>query len=388
MAKKDYYEILGVAKNASAEELKKAYRKQAMQYHPDRNPDSKEAELKFKEINEAYDVLKDTQKRAAYDQYGHAAFEQGGMGGGAGGGFGGFGGAHNFSAEDLGDIFGDMFGDIFGGRSNSRRNTSTRGADLRYNLSLTLEEAFHGKKVNLDIPTVVNCEECNGSGAEKGSKAETCPTCNGAGEVRMQQGFFSMVRTCPTCGGSGKVIKNKCKSCGGSGRKRKTKNINVTIPAGVDNDTRIRVSGEGEAGINNGPKGDLYIFTQVAKHPLFEREGNDLFIDVPIHFVDAALGGTVDVPTIDGGKARVSMPEGTQSGTTFRLRGKGMPLVNHNHQRGDMLVTVTAEVPAKLSKKQKELLQAFKDASSSKNAPQGESFADKVAKFWKAASNS
>ena len=371
MSKRDYYEVLGVGKNASDAELKKAYRKQAMQYHPDRNPDDKQAEVKFKEAGEAYDCLKDSQKRAAYDQMGHAAFE-GGMGGGArGGAGGGFGG---FNTSD----FGDMFEDMFGGGSAGE---DLRGADLRYNLSINLEDAYNGKSAKVNIPTSVSCGTCKGSGAKPGTKPTTCGTCNGAGQVRMQQGFFAMTRTCPKCSGTGKIIPTPCTDCNGQGRVKKEKTISIKIPAGVDDGTRIRVAGEGDAGRNGALSGDLYIFIQMKAHPLFRREGPHLALDIPLDFVEAALGGSIEVPTPDGHKSVLKVPAGTQPNTQFRMRGKGMPVLN-SKSYGDLFVNVDVEVPTKLSKKQKELLEQFKEAYTGDNHPEQEGFFKKAAKFW------
>lgn len=383
MTKRDFYEVLGVDKGADDAALKKAYRKQAMKYHPDRNPDDKEAEAKFKEVSEAYDTLKDSQKRAAYDQFGHAAFENGGSGaggfGGAGGGFGG----HDFS-----DMFEDMFGDMFGGgagRGGARGRGPSRGGDLRYNLSISLEEAFAGKAVQVTIPTAVGCKKCDGTGAKPGTSVKTCGTCGGRGEVRVQQGFFAMSRTCGACGGKGQTITDPCDDCHGSGTVRQEKTLNVNIPKGVDSGTRIRVTGEGEAGQNGAPSGDLYIFVQLKRHNLFEREGPHVLLDMPIDFVSATLGGQLEVPTLDGKKALLKVPEGTQSGTQFRLRGKGMPVTNSS-ALGDMFVNVTVEVPTKLSKKQKEILREFKNSTSDKNSPEQDSFIKKATKFWGLAS--
>lgn len=377
MAKQDFYDLLGVTKGASADEIKKAYRKQAMKYHPDRNPGDDKAEHKFKELNEAFDVLKDPQKKAAYDQMGHAAFEQGGGGQSRpGGGFQGGGGFE--------DMFEDFFGDIFGG--GGRRTShggATRGADLRYNLTVHLADAFKGKTVQVKIPTHESCGTCEGSGAKPGTKPVTCSTCGGAGQVRIQQGFFSMTQTCPACGGQGQMIKDPCTTCHGDGRTRTDKTISVNIPPGVDDGTRIRLSGEGEAGTHKGPNGDLYIFVQIPKHPLFKRQNAHLQLDVPINMVDAALGGSVEVPTIGGERAKVKIPEGTQSGQTFRLRGKGMPQLQGSGF-GDMLVTVQVETPQKLTKRQKELLTELSGEFSAKNSPETDDFLTKIKKFWAA----
>lgn len=372
MSKRDYYEVLGTSKGADEKELKRAYRKLAMKFHPDRNADNPDAEAKFKELNEAYDVLKDPQKKAAYDQMGHAAFE-GGMGGG-GGGFGGGAGA------DFGDMFGDMFGDIFGG-GGAGQSGRTRGSDLRYNLNITLEDAYKGKKVKVKIPSTEECGTCTGTGAKKGTSAQTCSTCHGAGQVRVQQGFFSLARTCHHCGGSGKIIKDPCSDCHGAGVKQKDKTIEVSIPQGVEDGSRIRVSGEGEAGHNGGPSGDLYIFISIKDHEIFEREQTHLFVDVPVNFIDATLGGQVEVPTIEAGRVKINIPEGTQPEQQFRVRGKGMPGL-HGQPHGNMYVNVQVEVPSKLTDDQRELLEQLRDSMSESNTPKKESFFKKVANFW------
>jgi molecular chaperone DnaJ len=377
MAKQDYYDTLGIARSASDDDIKKAFRKKAMAYHPDKNPGDKKAEAKFKEINEAYDVLKDPQKRAAYDQMGHAAFEHGTGRGHPGGGFGGQGFSGNFE-----DIFEDFFGDIFGGGRGRHAAENNRGADLRYNLSLSLEDAYRGKSVDLKIPTQNTCDVCHGSGAKPGTTPATCQSCGGSGQIKISQGFFSMSRTCPTCHGQGQVIQDKCKNCSGSGRVKTEKNINVTIPKGVDDGTRIRLSGKGEAGLHGGPAGDLYIFIQLEKHPLFQRDQRTLHLEVPLPMTTATLGGEIDVPTPDGGKARLKIPEGTQPGQVFRLKGKGMPVVNQRTV-GDMMVTVQVEVPTKLSKKQRAQLEEFQAELSEKNTPVAESFSKKIKAFWK-----
>ena len=378
MAKQDYYELLGVSQSASADEIKKAYRKKAMKYHPDRNPDDQEAETRFKEVSEAYEVLKDDQKRAAYDRYGHAAFEDGA--GGAGGGFGGGG----FGGGGFADIFEEMFGEAMGGR-RSRRGTG-RGADLRYNMEITLEEAFAGKQTSIRVPTSVTCDACDGDGAEPGTEPTSCPTCRGIGKVRAQQGFFTIERTCPTCEGMGRVINNPCKACGGAGRVRQEKSLQVTIPAGVDDGTRIRLAGEGEAGMRGAPPGDLYIFLSVKPHRFFSREGADIYCKVPVPMTKAALGGSVDVPTIDGSRAKVTVPAGSQPGTQFRLKSKGMSLLRSN-QRGDMYVQLQVEIPVSLSKQQKQLLEEFEgegggESGGEKSHPQTHSFFSKVKEFF------
>lgn len=374
MAKKDFYEVLGVQKGASKDELKKAYRKLAMQYHPDKNQGDDKAEAKFKEINEAYDVLKDDQKRAAYDQMGHAAFE-GGMGGGAGGfGAGGF----DFSGS-FGDIFEDLFGG--GGRRGAGRAQAQRGADLRYNLTIDLKDAFEGKQETISVTTSAACEVCDGSGAKPGSKPTTCPTCQGAGRIRRQQGFFTVEQTCVSCQGTGQVVSDPCKNCAGSGRVRKNKKLNVSIPKGVEDGTRIRLTGEGEAGARGAPPGDLYVFVSVKPHAFFERDGSDLHAEVPIKFTTAALGGTVGVPTISGGKVKVTIPEGTQNGHQFRLRGKGMPAL-HSSFYGDMYIHTRVETPVKLTKEQKDMLRKFDESSSKNSNPQTESFFKKAKDIW------
>ncbi|MCW2244907.1 molecular chaperone DnaJ [Azospirillum fermentarium] len=379
MAKQDYYELLGVAKTASADELKKAYRKLAMQYHPDRNPGDAEAEHKFKEISEAYDVLKDEQKRAAYDRFGHGAFENGRGPGGAGGGFGGFdfgGGGGGFA-----DIFDEMFGEFMGGGRRGGGAASGRGQDLRFNLEISLEDAFKGTQSTIKVPTSVACDTCNGSGAAAGTQPITCPTCAGHGKVRSQQGFFTIERTCPACHGAGKVIKDACKSCGGAGRLRKEKTLQVNIPAGVEDGTRIRLAGEGEAGLRGAPPGDLYIFLAVEPHPLFQREGPNIHCRVPIPMVTAALGGTVEVPTIDGSRAKITVPPGTQSGHQFRLKSKGMSVLRST-QRGDMYIQAVVETPVNLNKRQQELLREFEKAGEKGSHPQSEGFFAKVKELW------
>ena len=378
MAKKDFYELLGVTRNANADELKKAYRKLAMQYHPDKNPGDKAAEQKFKELSEAYDVLKDDQKRAAYDRFGHQAFE-GGMGGRGGGpGAGGF----DFSSS-FADIFDDLFSDFTGARrGGAAQGGPARGSDLRYNLEIALEDAFKGKQQSVHITTSVACDACEGGGGEKGSKPTTCPACNGHGKVRAQQGFFTIERACATCQGMGKIIKNPCKKCAGSGRIRKEKSLMVNIPAGVEEGTRIRLAGEGEIGFRGGPAGDLYIFLAIKPHPFFKRDGANIHCRVPIAFTTAALGGNVEAPTIDGGKVKVNVPEGTQSGHQFRLKGKGMSVMR-SAARGDMYIHATVETPVNLNKKQRDLLKEFERAGAGEhNSPESEGFFSKVKDFW------
>ncbi|MDY6891343.1 MAG: molecular chaperone DnaJ [Pseudomonadota bacterium] len=376
MAKQDYYELLGVSRDASDRDIKKAYRRLAMKYHPDRNPGDKEAEEKFKAISEAYEVLSDAQKKAAYDQFGHAGLDgQGGMGGFSQGGFEG-----NFS-----DIFGDVFGDVFGGGGGGRRRRGSvqRGADLRYNLELTFEEAVRGCEKTLHIPTYVSCETCGGSGAKPGTSPTTCSTCGGMGQVRMQQGFFSVQQTCPTCRGEGKVITDPCSRCHGQGRVEKTRTLQVKIPAGVDTGDRIRLAGEGEAGAHGGPAGDLYVQVHVREHALFQRDGKNLYCEMPISFVDAALGGEVDVPTLDG-RVKLKIPPETQTGKLFRLRGKGVTPARGGGQ-GDLIVKVIVETPVNLNSRQKALLREFAEATedgNSKHSPKKHGFFDSVKKFF------
>jgi len=376
MSKRDYYDVLGAPKGASADELKKAYRKKAKELHPDRNSDNPIAEAQFKEVNEAYDVLKDANKKAAYDRYGHAAFE-GGMGGGRSGG--GYGGGGDFSSA-FSDVFDDLFGDFMGGGRGGGRQRSTRGADLRYNMRISLEDAFTGAQKTINVPTSVQCNSCSGTGAEGGSEPATCPTCSGMGKVRATQGFFTVERTCPTCSGAGQIIKNPCKSCSGQGRTEKDRTLSVNIPAGVETGTRIRLSGEGEAGLRGGTSGDLYIFIEVAPHEIFQREGNNLFCRVPVSMAAAALGGDIEVPTIDGGRSRVKVPAGSQSGRQMRLRVKGMPAVRSN-QVGDMFIELAVETPVNLTTRQKELLREFEDLSEDNN-PESSSFFSSVKSFW------
>lgn len=379
MAKRDYYEVLGVSKGASADEIKKGYRKKAKELHPDRNSDNPNAEAQFKEANEAYDVLKDAEKKAAYDRFGHAAFE-GGMGGGGRPG-GGFQGQGDF-ASAFSDVFDDLFGDFMGGSRGGQggRKRAARGADLRYNLRVTLEEAFEGLQKKIQVPTAISCDGCDGSGAESGAEPTTCPTCSGMGKVRAQQGFFTVERTCPTCSGVGQIIKNPCKKCNGQGRVEKSRSLSVNIPAGVETGTRIRLSGEGEAGVRGGPAGDLYIFVEVAAHKIFERDGINLFCRVPVSMTSAALGGDIEVPTIDGGRSRVKIPSGSQSGRQMRLRGKGMPSLRGGGS-GDMFIELAVETPVNLTGRQKELLKEFADLSEDNN-PESKSFFSSVKSFW------
>jgi molecular chaperone DnaJ len=378
MAKRDYYEILGVSKGASADEIKKGYRTKAKELHPDRNADNPNAEAMFKEANEAYEVLKDAEKKAAYDRYGHAAFE-GGMGGGRQGG--GFGGGNGDFSSAFSDVFDDLFGDFMGGqRGGGGRTRASRGSDLRYNLRVTLEEAFAGSQKTINVPTSVNCDTCTGTGADGGAEPATCPTCSGMGKVRAQQGFFTVERTCPTCSGIGQIIKNPCKACGGAGQTEKERSLSVNIPAGVETGTRIRLAGEGEAGMRGGPTGDLYIFIEVAEHEIFERDGQSLFCRVPVSMTSAALGGDIEVPTIDGGRSRVKIPGGSQSGRQMRLRGKGMPGLRGGGA-GDMFIEMAVETPVNLTSKQKELLREFEKLSEDNN-PQSSSFFSSVKSFW------
>lgn len=369
---KDYYQLLGVARDASPEVLKKAYRKLALELHPDRNPGDAEAERRFKDINQAYDILKDPEKRAMYDRFGTQAFENGGMGGrgrsgGGGGGFGAFA-----------DIFDQMFGDMAGrgGRQESH------GSDLRYNMTISLEEAFGGKQATIRVPGTAPCDTCHGSGAEAGSSPVTCPTCHGRGRVRASQGFFTVERGCPTCSGSGRVIEKPCRACHGEGRVHREKTLQVNIPAGVEDGTRIRLTGEGEAGLRGAPPGDLYIFLSVQPHHLFQREGADLYCLVPISMATAALGGAIEVPAIDGGRVKITIPEGTQPGHRFRLRGKGMSVLRAR-DRGDLYVEVKVETPVKLSKKQKDLLKQFEAAGDpAGNSPESAGFFSRVKEFF------
>lgn len=382
MAKRDFYEVLGIQKGASADEIKKAYRSKAKEFHPDRNADNPDAETKFKEANEAYEVLKDGDKKAAYDRYGHAAFE-GGMGGG-GGPRGGHPGQQGDFASAFSDVFDDLFGDFMGQRGGAGagggRSRAARGSDLRYNLRVSLEEAFSGLQKTINVPTSVACDGCDGSGAEGGAEPATCPTCSGMGKVRAQQGFFTVERTCPTCSGLGQIIKNPCKSCGGNGRVHKDRSLAVNIPAGVETGTRIRLSGEGEAGMRGGPAGDLYIFIEVEPHAIFEREASNLFCRVPVSMATAALGGDIEVPTIDGGRSRVKIPSGSQSGRQMRLRSKGMPALRGGGA-GDMFIELAVETPVNLTSRQKEILREFEDLSEDNN-PESKSFFSSVKNFW------
>lgn len=375
MSKRDFYDVLGVSRGAAADEIKKAYRKKAKELHPDRNADNPQAESDFKEVNEAYEILKDDDKKAAYDRYGHAAFE-----GGMGGGRPGAGGNPDF-ASAFSDVFDDLFGDFMGGRQGGGgRQRAARGADLRYNLRVTLEEAYNGLQKTINVPTSVPCDPCSGSGSEGGAEPTTCPTCSGMGKVRATQGFFTVERTCPTCSGPGYIIKNPCKSCGGSGRVQKDRALSVNIPAGVETGTRIRLSGEGEAGMRGGPSGDLYIFLEVTPHDIFDRDSTNLQCRVPVSMATAALGGDIEVPTIDGGRSRVKIPAGSQSGRQMRLRGKGMPALRGG-AAGDMFIELAVETPVNLTTRQKELLREFEDLSEHNN-PESSSFFTSVKHFW------
>ena len=375
MAKRDFYEILGVAKNSSEEEIKKSYRKLAMKYHPDRNPDSKESEEKFKEVKEAYEMLTNPEKREAYDRYGHAGVDpnRGGGGGFGGAGAGGF-------ADSFGDIFGDIFG---GGRGRGAGPQVYRGADLRYNLEITLEQAAHGFDTTIRVPSWDKCDTCHGTGAKPGTAPVTCTTCNGHGQVRMQQGFFSIQQTCPKCHGNGKVITDPCAPCGGQGRIKRNKTLEVKIPAGIDNGMRIRSSGNGEPGTNGGPAGDLYVEIHIKPHAVFQREGDDLPCEMPISFVKATLGGEIEVPTLSG-KVSFTIPEGTQSGKTFRLKAKGIKGVRSGYA-GDLFCHVAVETPVKLTDKQKDLLKEFERLTAeggAKHSPQSKGWKDKVKDFF------
>ena len=371
MTKRCYYETLAVERTATETDIKVAFRKQAMQWHPDRNPGDDTAEHRFKEVNEAYEVLKDPDKRAAYDRFGHAAFEQGN----------GMAGAHGFGA-DFATTFSDIFDDLFGmgGRGRGRGTSRERGADLRYNMEISLLEAYAGKTAQIRIPTSVTCEACSGTGAKSGTKPKACPMCAGQGKVRHAQGFFTLERTCPNCHGRGQVIDSPCGSCTGSGRVTRERTLSVNIPPGVEDGTRIRLAGEGEAGVRSGPSGDLYIFLSVGAHPFFQREGADLHCRAPVSLVTAALGGEFEVPTIDGGKTKVKVPEGMQTGRRFRLQGKGMPVLR-SRQSGDMYVQVVVETPQNLTKKQRELLAEFDRLSSSDTQPESMGFLGKVKEF-------
>ncbi|PPR34840.1 MAG: Chaperone protein DnaJ [Alphaproteobacteria bacterium MarineAlpha6_Bin4] len=379
MSKEDYYETLGVSKASSNDEIKQAYRKKAMKYHPDRNKGDKEAEKKFKKINEAYYVLKDEEKKAQYDQFGHQAFENGGTG------FQGFKGGFSDIFEEMFGDFDDDIGSIFGGRGGRKRTSNTKeyGSDLRYDMDVSLEEIFSGKKIVIHVPTKIKCKACDGKGHQKDSQPENCPTCEGHGAVRASQGFFTIQQTCPDCRGHGKIIKNPCSDCTGQGRVDKKKSLSVEIPAGVEDGTRIRLTGEGEAGYQGGPPGDLYIFIKEKPNSVFKREGENLFCRAPITMTDAALGGNIEVPTLDGSIVKVKIPPGTQSGSSFRLSGKGMPIVRQNGS-GDLYLEAFVETPVNLSSNQKELLKKFSGDNNKKTtSPQSEGFFDRLKDLWK-----
>ncbi len=375
MSKEDYYETLNCSRNASTDELKKAYRKKAKELHPDRNSDNPKAEEQFKAVNEAYDILRDPEKRSAYDRFGHAAFE----GGTSNSGFRASGQTGDFGSA-FSDVFEDLFGDFMG--SSSRRNSqrASRGSDLRYNLNISLADAYKGKKTIINVPSAVTCDACSGIGSEGGVEATNCPTCAGIGKVRAQQGFFTVERTCPTCAGKGKIIKNPCKNCLGQGRVEKERKLNVTIPAGVETGTRIRLANEGEAGLRGGPNGDLYIFIEVSNHQIFERDAQNLFCRIPISMTTAALGGDLEAPTLDGGKSRVKVPSGVQSGKRLRLKGKGMPSLRGN-SFGDLYVELEVETPVNLTSKQKKLLMEFQEIGVNNN-PAESNFFSRVRSFW------
>jgi molecular chaperone DnaJ len=383
MSKRDFYEILGIDRKADEAAVKKAYRSKAQQFHPDRNPSDKAAETKFKEVNEAYEILKDPQKRAAYDQFGHAAFDpaQGHPPGGFRPGPGGQGHEFNFGGG-FADIFEDIFGDITGrGRRGGAQRGPERGQDLRYDLEVTLEDAYKGKKATVRVPTAAKCNACHGSGGEGGAKPKTCPTCQGRGRVRASQGFFTIERTCVACSGTGEVIDKPCKTCRGEGRIVHEKTLAVNVPPGVDEGTRIRLAGEGEAGLRGGPAGDLYIFISIAPHEIFQRDGANVYCHVPISMITAALGGGAEVPTVEGTRARVTIPAGTQTGEQFRLRGKGMTQIR-SQLRGDMIIEVAVETPAHLTTRQKQILEEFRQAGGEDASPRSKSFLDKVRQAW------
>ena len=373
MAKRDYYDVLGVNKGANPGEIKAAYRKLAIKYHPDKNPGDKVAEDKFKEASEAYGILSDKSKKENYDNFGHAAFENGGSG------RGGFGG---FSGSDFSDIFEDFFGDFGGGRRSNRRSSNNRGSDLRYDLSITLEEAYLGKKQNIQFSSSDKCNTCKGSGSKPGHSADRCTYCGGHGKVRSNQGFFTVQQTCPQCSGSGEEITNPCKDCNGAGNKQISKKISVTIPKGVDDGTRIRLAGKGEAGTRGGASGDLYLFINIKSHDLFKRSDVNLFFEFPISIADAALGTIIEIPTIDGKKAKIKIPDGTQDGKQFRLKGKGMPFMRRGDY-GDLYVQVKTEVPVYLNKEQKDLLERFRKIENEKSNPSIRKFFEKAKSFWK-----
>jgi molecular chaperone DnaJ len=374
MAKRDYYETLGVTRDADDAAIKSAFRNLAKEYHPDRNPGDATAEQRFKEVNEAYEALKEPQRRAAYDQFGHAAFEGGGQGG-----------MHGFSGDfgaSMSDIFDDLFGEFMGGRrGGGRRSMRERGGDLRYNLEITLSEAHDGKNAQIRVPSSITCETCSGSGAKPGTKPSSCRTCAGSGKVRASQGFFTIERTCPACQGRGEMIDDPCADCHGTGRVTKERMLSVTIPPGVEDGTRIRLAGEGEAGLRGGPPGDLYIFLSISPHEFFQRDGADIFCRVPIAMTAAALGGQIEVPTVEGGRSRVKIPEGTQAGRQFRLKGKGMPILR-SKATGDLYIQVEVETPKNLTRKQKDILKEFEEASSDQTNPESSGFFARVKEFF------
>jgi molecular chaperone DnaJ len=376
MAKRDYYDVLGVQRGCDEKELKGAFRKLAMQFHPDRNGSDPTAEHKFKELNEAYEALKDPQKRAAYDRFGHAAFENGANGGA---------GFNPDFAASMSNIFDDIFGDFMGGggrqRSGGRSSGRERGADLRYNMEITLEEAYAGRTAEIEVPSKIVCKTCSGSGARRGSAPRVCTTCDGHGRIRAAQGFFSIERTCPACHGRGEVISDPCPDCAGGGRITEERKLSVNIPAGIEDGTRIRLASEGEAGLRGGPAGDLYIFLAIKPHAFFQRDGADIFCRVPISITTAALGGEFQVPTIDGGKTRVRVPDGSQTGKQFRLKGKGMPVLRTN-RLGDMYIQIVVETPMNLSRRQRELLEEFEKASSAETHPESTGFFARVRDFF------
>ena len=373
MAKRDYYDVLGINKGSSADQIKSAYRKQAIKYHPDKNKGDKTAEEKFKEASEAYHVLSNSERKQNYDNFGHAAFENGG---GGRGGFGNFDFSSHFS-----DIFEDFFGEGFGGGERKSRRSNNRGSDLRYDLSISLEEAYNGKKQDIKFSTSEKCDTCSGSGSKPGHEAGSCSMCGGHGQVRSSQGFFTVQQTCPQCSGSGEMITNPCGSCGGEGKKQASKRLSVTIPKGVDDGTRIRLAGKGEAGSRGASNGDLYLFINVYSHDLFKRTDENLFYEYPISIADAALGTSIEIPTIDGGKAKIKIPSGTQSGKQFRLKSKGMPLMRGSGT-GDLYVQVNTEVPVSLNKEQKELLEKFREIENEKSNPSIKKFFQKAKSFW------
>ena len=379
MSKRDYYEVLGVARGVGEGDLKSAFRRLAKEHHPDKNPGDKAAEQKFRELAEAYEVLKDPDKKAAYDRFGHAAFENG-----RGGGQGGPGGFGPEFATSMNDIFGDLFGEFMGGRNGGRQRQSNgreRGSDLRYNLEIALTEAYLGKTAQIRVPTSVGCETCSGTGAKAGSKPKSCAMCAGHGKVRASQGFFTIERTCPTCMGRGELIDDPCVKCSGAGRVTKERTLSVNIPSGVEDGTRIRLAGEGEAGLRGGPAGDLYIFLSIKPHELFQRDGADIFCRVPISMTTAALGGQIDVPTVEGGKTRVKVPEGSETGKQFRLKGKGMPVLR-SKLTGDMYIQVEVETPKNLTRRQRDLLEEFEKESRKETSPESHGFFSRVKEFF------